>query len=138
MIMTYVHRVSAAAAACLLGGQAMAACTQGDISGDWQVYSQGYERGFEPYWTFCTLRVKPNGVVDFNGQSFCRGMNSAQFPVWGYLQLVGTSGCIYSGYIVTNGVRNNVPRATMNRSKDTLAGVGTFPAGNFVFTAVKP
>ena len=44
-----------------------AACQQGDIAGDWQVYSQGYQRGFEPYWNWCMLKVKPNGVIDFNG-----------------------------------------------------------------------
>jgi hypothetical protein len=119
-------------------GSAFAACQQRDIAGDWQVYSQGYQRGLEPYWTYCMLKVKPNGVVDFNGQSFCRNNIGLQAPVWGYLQIVGNTACIYSGYLVQAGIRNNVPRATMNRSKDTLAGSGEFPGGNFVFTAIKP
>jgi len=138
MISKYVRRIGVAAIGCLMAGQAMAACSQADLTGDWQLYSQGYERGFEPYWSYCSLRVKANGVVDFDGQSFCRNNLGRQVPVWGYMRVVGMSACIYSGYLVSQGIRSNVPRATMNRAKDTLAGAGEFPGGNFVFTAVKP
>jgi hypothetical protein len=47
-------------------------------------------------------------------------------------------GCILNGYIYLGGVRNVINRATMNRSKDHIDGVGNFPGGVFFFNMTKP
>ena len=118
-------------------GQAMAACTQADAAGSWQVYSFGYQRGYEPYWVRCDLQVKPNGVFD-NSTSACSNSNGGSANTFGFVRLIGTQGCIFNGYIYVGGTRSDITRATMNRSKDHVDGVGTFPGGLFFFNMTKP
>jgi hypothetical protein len=129
--------VALALTASLSVGEAMAACTQADVGGSWQAYSFGYQQGYEPYWTHCTLQVKLNGVIE-NGGSVCTSSTGYRTSIWGYLRLIGTQGCIFSGYLVQNGIKSEITRATMNRSKDHLDGVGAFPGGIFFFNVTKP
>lgn len=117
--------------------EALAACNQADVAGSWQAYSFSYKRGYEPYWVRCQLEVKSNGVIDYPTSSCVSNLGGAG-PVFGVLQLIGSQGCIFNGYVQWGGVRNEISRATMNRSKDHLDGVGTFPGGIFHFNVTKP
>jgi hypothetical protein len=129
-----------AALGLLLGGQAgqaLAACTQADAAGNWQVYSSSAENGFSSVWSYCTLNIRPNGTFDTGGSS-CTWMDGGTRRAWGLVRLVGAPGCIYNGYIYVNGIRNDVIRATLNRSKDHVSGVGRFPNGGFFFNMTRP
>jgi hypothetical protein len=108
----------------------MAACSQADATGQWQAYAFGYQQGQAPYWQRCTLQVKANGVFE-NTSSSCTANTGATSAVFGLVRLIGSQACIFDGYIYIN-------RATMNRSKDHVDGVGMFPNGLFLFNMTKP
>jgi hypothetical protein len=81
--------------------------------------------------------VKANGVFE-NTSSSCTANTGATSAVFGLVRLIGSQACIFDGYIYVNGVRNDINRATMNRSKDHVDGVGMFPNGLFLFNMTKP
>ena len=120
-------------------GQVMAACVQTDVAGSWQVYMMDvdYRPGQRPSWTRCTLVVKPNGVFE-NTSSSCASSDGAVANVFGLFRLIGTQQCIFNGYVNGNGARGEFTRATMNRTKDHVDGVGTYPGGILFFNMTKP
>ena len=131
-----IRRLSASMLAILavLGSwQAQAACTQANAAGIWQVYSMGYQRGYEPYWTRCVLQV--NGSGNFLNGTKCTDMQGREVAASGQLRLISGPVCAYAGHISHAGIRSDVRHATLDRAKNHLDGVGTFSGGLFFFNA---
>lgn len=132
------RRLTASLVFCALvmtSGGAMAACSQADATGIWQIFSQGYQRGFEPYWMRCVIFVNPNGT--FSNRSKCTTMEGRDVAGTGQIKLVSATACTFNGFIQGGGMRNQIVQTVMNRSKDHLEGVGLFAGGNFVFSGTK-
>lgn len=124
-----------AAILALPASSAFAACSQADATGVWQVYSLGYQRGYEPYWTRCVLLLNPQG--QFRPGTKCADMLGREVPASGHLRLSSAPICSFTGQIVMGGLRSVVNHATLGRAKDHVEGAGSFPGGLFLFSASK-
>ncbi|WP_159710400.1 hypothetical protein [Geminicoccus flavidas] len=129
-------------AACLLtalvalpAGQALAACAQKDVAGIWQVYSLGYQRGYEPYWTRCVLQV--NAAGNFLNGTKCADMLGREVAASGQLRLSSGPICSFVGHITYAGIRSDVRHATLDRAKNHMDGVDVFSGGGFFFNATR-
>lgn len=118
------------------GSPVWAKCVKGDISGTWNFYFTSPLRS-----EYCTVRVDSRGVVD-NGTSCRDNFGNRDIVDGGRLSVA--SDCQVSGRItIDNGfdlVDAVINRASMDRSKDSIAGVGedSFDQfGFFGFTAIK-
>lgn len=142
-----------AAVALTLGGlapaaPAMAACSQSDLVGTWQVYfsshfgyftsqssSSGHDFTFNSSsnegllsWN-CTIQIKPNGAFTAD-HSNCQG--GVPLKVFGLVRPTSGPSCTYQGYLQTPGAvgaRLELVHGTLNRSKDHINGVGTLTLG---------
>jgi hypothetical protein len=117
-------------------GQAEAACSQADISGAWQFYALD-TYGSGSTWIRCMLQINPNGIFD-NAGSTCNAMSGAPLSVFGSFQLIGTQLCIFNGVFTLNGTQAQLTRATMDRSKDHVDGVGNYQGGTIFYNLTKP
>ena len=136
--MTMIRHLSAcllAALAALPAGGALAACTQQNVAGIWQVYSLGYQRGYEPYWTRCVLQVNAQGTFLIGTK--CADMHGREVPATGQLRLSSGPTCSYTGHITYAGIRSDVRHATLDRAKNHIDGVGVFSGGGFFFNATQ-
>lgn len=126
-------------------GQALAACTQSDLAGRYQVYvsRSGLDGGG---WTYCTAKVDSSGAIASDTKCISRdesGAESKEAVKGGSLTAAGS--CRVSGKIKATGCGNvftnnwlTFSNAFLSKSKDTIAGVGQDCEGKaLLFTAVR-
>ncbi|WP_027133049.1 hypothetical protein [Geminicoccus roseus] len=128
---------------------AMAACSQSDLVGTWQVFfsshygyysssstgSSGMDFTFNSSsnegllsWN-CTIQIKPNGAFTAD-RSTCQG--GLPIKVFGLVRPTSGPSCTYQGYLQTAGTvsaRMDLTHGTLSRSKDHINGVGAFNLG---------
>jgi hypothetical protein len=116
---------------------ANAACTQGNLAGNWQVYAFGAgSQGAS--WARCTISINGGGAIQ----------NTTCVTPFGAAQLKGGSAtllngptCTYKAQFSINGPTGGlykVDHATLSKDKEIGNGVGTFGSnGQLVFNMTK-
>jgi hypothetical protein len=118
---------------------AEAACSRGDHAGTWSVFvARGTGNDFD--WARCRLDISSTGVVA-TATSGCKDRGNVESPVLTSSRLVLRSDCRLSGnvYLLERGLRTRyiVVDGQLDRSKETMSGVGTYPSGGrFTFNGV--
>jgi hypothetical protein len=123
-----------ALSALILSATANAACTQAQISGKWQTYSGSWNNS-QSWWTRCTFTVGATGVM--SGGTCANSLNQAGPISNGSIKLTSGPNCTYTATFRVGGETNKVTHATLAKYHNTATGVGTFPAGAFIFTMTK-
>jgi cellulase/cellobiase CelA1 len=96
-----------------------------------------FSGGNGPGWVKCTLIIGPAGA--FGGTSRCTSNMGQKTGVTGHVTVTNGANCTFTGALTYSpgGAVNTVDEATMAQSHDTIAGVGLFSNGFFVFNMVK-
>jgi hypothetical protein len=128
---------AAAVLVALSAAPADAECSQANAIGTWKLYSAGFSGGNGPGWVKCTLIIGPAGA--FGGTSRCTSNMGQKTGVTGHVTVTNGANCTFTGALTYSpgGAVNTVDEATMAQSHDTIAGVGLFSNGFFVFNMVK-
>jgi hypothetical protein len=129
---------AAAIATTIAAGGAKADCAQHSTFGVWSAYVVGVNLSpsTTPFWLRCTLTFDSDGklVSAFSG---CVDPNNQSHGVAGHLTLFSAPMCAFSGVVAVDGVNDTIDQATITKSKDAAAGVGTFSSGGFAFNMIK-
>jgi hypothetical protein len=123
-----------AAATLLAPAMVMAACTQADISGQWQATSSGYGGG-KFYRAECTLNVGANGAVSGSSCTNTQGQAGAMSDA--RLTLSSGANCSYRGSFIWFNTLHQLTQLTLTADKKSGNGAGTFEKGNFTFVMTR-
>jgi hypothetical protein len=112
----------------------MAACSQADISGQWQATASGYGGG-RFYRAECTVSVGTNGAISGSSCTNTQGQTGAMTDA----RLILSSGtdCSYRGSFIWFNTLHQVNQLTLAGGRKAADGTGTFERGHFTFVMTK-
>jgi hypothetical protein len=115
---------------------AAAACGQANAVGTWKLYDGSFDNSGAA-WAKCTLYIARSGV--FGAASTCSNNVGQSTGATGHVTVINAANCTFGGSLTytANGAVSTVNEATMAQDHMTVAGVGTFSGGGFVFAMVK-
>jgi hypothetical protein len=134
--MNKINLVTAASLFAAIALPASATCSGTDTIGTWRLYSASANYN-GAYWTKCTLVVTQGGKI--GGASTCSNSAGQSTGVTGSVVLTAPASCMLKGSVryTLGGAVSTVNEATMSEDKKSVAGVGTFSGGGFLFTMMR-
>ncbi|WP_159713407.1 hypothetical protein [Geminicoccus flavidas] len=138
----YMRRVAVALTACLIGGQAVAACQQSDIADEWQAYLQTYQRGVNPSDLHATSTLSQMASWTSMG-SRSAVIIGVETDRYGVFPAVWNDSLRLLGMYCAGWDQDHNPTHDLEPQQGHNCWCGGLPRwkvprGNFVFTAVQP